>query len=1302
MNFMTQFSTFFDASAFSFLRHIKCRLRGPCRYMLMGWLLSWLPLMNYGQTLDITTLQGFSTSTNTANKPQSKVWIQDGDMYCVMPDGGGAAIWKLNGTSWSKVNPLDNGDNWEADVKIIGDVAHIMLFDDSQDDCLVLAMEYDQSSGTYGSWSQSSSTTTVDLGNGSGNLTNTATFDIDSQGRMWIAYERDQDILVRWADAPYTNWNGPYTLESGTDQRDLAAVVAFTDNGGSKVGVIWSNQNDERFGFKFHNDGDSPTNWSSDEIPGDSYAQNQGLGMADDHLNFAVTSDGTLYVAAKTSYDKSGFATMILLVRRPNSNWDYYEVEYLGTKPIVIVNEANNFLNFIYSYPNNKNGDIVSKQAALNDLGSLWNQNREILMDNTASNDGYDYASSTKSTWSDKTAVIAFHDGDNETGGALLEVIGGNSGDTEDPTQPMNLTSPLQTQNSIELDWDPSTDNVAVTTYNIYMDGANITSVSGTSYTVTGLSSGTSYDFQVSAEDAAGNESALSATLTESTLTNQAPIASFTANPPSGTAPVTITFDAGGSNDPDGTILSYDWDFGDGTSGAGSNVDHTFNGAGDYTVMLTVTDNGGETGSTSTVINVGGQFTQSITFDPLSNKLISDGPFAVNATASSGLAVSFSIVSGPATVAGNTITLNGTVGTVTVRASQAGDANYFAAADVDQSFQVSSGVVTTISGQVSQSNDDAEERNNGGVSLTSSDLEMADDGSSKPNQTVGMRFSNMNIPQGAVINNAYIEFTVDDSDSGPSSLNINGEATDNAQSFSSSNGNISGRAVTGASTSWAPGAWTSGQTHNSPDLSAVVQEIVNRAGWASGNAIAMIVTGSGERTAHSYDGEPTMAPILHVEFDAAGGSGPFNQVITFDPIADKETTDGPFVVTASASSGLAVSFNIVSGPATISGSTITLNGTPGTVVVRASQGGDANYNPAPDVDVSFNVTEPALLDQTITFDPIPNKLTTDAPFAAIASASSGLQVSFSIVSGPATVSGNTITLNGTAGTVVVRASQGGDVNYNPAPNVDESFVVTIPGSSGPGATLGPLADAHVINNKPDNNYGSKSKFEVRNKSSWGYTSFLKFDLSGVSGVTSATLRIYGFNDGANNNVLVNAFETADSWTESGITFNNAPAAGAYVNAVSVGGTLQYYEIDVTSYVFAESVGDGIISFQLQSGNSGTESAEFNSKEASANHPQLVINGGASSVRQAHLEFSTISVYPNPFQDEVLVDLENTGASFVEVQIFNMMGQELYKYRYADVPGTIKVETDPRWQSGVYILRLVGDTFNRDIRIVKRK
>src|SRR5205823_9521312 len=84
---------------------------------------------------------------------------------------------------------------------------------------------------------------------------------------------------------------------------------------------------------------------------------------------------------------------------------------------------------------------------------------------------------------------------------------------------------------------------------------------------------------------------------------------------------------------------------------------------------------------------------QTITFGALAAKTYGDAPFTVSATASSGLTVSFSIVSGPATISGSTVTITG-AGTVTVRAAQSGDANWNAATSVDQSFSVAKKTVT--------------------------------------------------------------------------------------------------------------------------------------------------------------------------------------------------------------------------------------------------------------------------------------------------------------------------------------------------------------------------------------------------------------------------------------------------------------------------------------------------------------------------------------------------------------------------------------------------------------------------------
>lgn len=201
-------------------------------------------------------------------------------------------------------------------------------------------------------------------------------------------------------------------------------------------------------------------------------------------------------------------------------------------------------------------------------------------------------------------------------------------------------------------------------------------------------------------------------------------------------------------------------------------------------------------------------------------------------------------------------------------------------------------------------------------------------------------------------------------------------------------------------------------------------------GWSSN------VAGVGPSTTVTLSDDITITAIF-----APDGGGPIDQTISFPTIADKSTTSAPFTISATASSGLPVSFSIVSGPATILGNTITLNGTVGTVVVSASQAGNAQFNPALNVNQSFEVMDSPLQDQTINFPTISDKFVSSTPFTLNATATSGLPVSYNVVSGPASISGNTITLNGTIGTVVINASQAGNAQFNPAPNVSQTFQV---------------------------------------------------------------------------------------------------------------------------------------------------------------------------------------------------------------------------------------------------------------------
>ena len=171
------------------------------------------------------------------------------------------------------------------------------------------------------------------------------------------------------------------------------------------------------------------------------------------------------------------------------------------------------------------------------------------------------------------------------------------------------------------------------------------------------------------------------------------------------------------------------------------------------------------------------------------------------------------------------------------------------------------GSTQTTQVRVSSGNDDAEEQY-GRVNLSSNDLEMAVN-KNRP-QVVGMRFRNVQIPPNAVIQSAYLIFMADSSHSGTTNLVIHGDKNNNALPFNRKN--ISSRAKTSAQTNWnrIP-SWRENSVYFSPNISNVVNEIVECNNWRSGNSMAFIVSGNGKRAAKSYNrGNGTSAPVLHI------------------------------------------------------------------------------------------------------------------------------------------------------------------------------------------------------------------------------------------------------------------------------------------------------------------------------------------------------------------------------------------------------------------------------------------------------
>ena len=164
------------------------------------------------------------------------------------------------------------------------------------------------------------------------------------------------------------------------------------------------------------------------------------------------------------------------------------------------------------------------------------------------------------------------------------------------------------------------------------------------------------------------------------------------------------------------------------------------------------------------------------------------------------------------------------------------------------------------------------------------------------------------------------------------------------------------------------------------------------------------------------------------------------QTITFNALPNHPVSDAPFVITATASSGLTVTFtSLTFSTCAITGTTVTLI-SGGVCTIRASQDGNAIYAPAPTVDRSFNVQYL----QLIFWNPLLNKILGDPPFTLNAQAGSALPVSYaSLTTNTCTVNGITVTLVA-GGQCTIRASQAGNTQFAPAPDIDQSFTVLLP------------------------------------------------------------------------------------------------------------------------------------------------------------------------------------------------------------------------------------------------------------------
>jgi hypothetical protein len=382
----------------------------------------------------IDPLDNLSTLQSTADKPQSKVWKYNSQWWCVIPSSApstdGTWLFRLNNSTgaWESVVRLTSSTSTHADCKVYGSLTYVLLVGSSSAGLYKLTY----SAGTYSSVFVK--TISLDFG------VETATIDIDSQGIMWLASDAGNDeINVRWSDYPYTSWSSKYTLYDTGNDDDICAVTAFD---GDKIGVLWSNQKDKQFQFSYHSDSENPTDWTTmEEVDGPV----SGGHFADDHINLAVKSDGTLYAAVKTSYndyDSEDGPTIALLERGTSGTWSTYDVAGTGTRPIVLLNETEEIITVVYTDSDASDNDIVSRQSDISVSISFGTE--QIIISGNHNN-----ATSTKQNYTDEVVILA--EGSNEVAGSMAY--------TNDPF-PVELAffSGVLNGNKIELGWRTETE----------------------------------------------------------------------------------------------------------------------------------------------------------------------------------------------------------------------------------------------------------------------------------------------------------------------------------------------------------------------------------------------------------------------------------------------------------------------------------------------------------------------------------------------------------------------------------------------------------------------------------------------------------------------------------------------------------------------------------------------------------------------------------------------------------------------------------------------------------------------------
>lgn len=344
---------------------------------------------------------GSSTTVGTAltaEKPESKLWWNDGRWWASMWEAG-SAQWQIAYLDRSRVpeawvftgKELDDRASSRADVLWNGSKLYVASHVKAADSTSHVAKparlyrySYDPATRAY----------TLDSGFPAvinGLSSETLVLDQDSSGRLWATYTQDGAVYVNTtAVGDDTAWGTPFLLPvdgaSDLTADDISTLVEFR----GQIGVMWSNQARSAVLFATHAPADPATTWSPSTV-----VTVPGSGQADDHLDIKSLqgdSTGRIFAVIKTSLDSQGpdAPAIVVLARSATGEWSRATFGTFGdchTRPIVMLDGTNALMHVYATAPDSgcaytgSNGTIFEKTSPLDALSFAPGRGTPVMRD---------------------------------------------------------------------------------------------------------------------------------------------------------------------------------------------------------------------------------------------------------------------------------------------------------------------------------------------------------------------------------------------------------------------------------------------------------------------------------------------------------------------------------------------------------------------------------------------------------------------------------------------------------------------------------------------------------------------------------------------------------------------------------------------------------------------------------------------------------------------------------------------------------------------------------------------------------